>query len=97
VDVVAWVILGLVLLAAVVVAAFAPKLQRDNLRRQLEGGGGSLSGLGAGFDAVWRPSAEEAHAQWQAATEMPAPAPTPGDKGLDDGPLVIDVPAHPDR
>ena len=53
---------------------------------------GSLSGIGAGFDVVWRPSAEEAQAQWEAQVEMPAPAPTPGDKGrMQDGRIVIDV------
>ena len=43
------------------VSRLAPRLKRDNLRRQLEGGGGSFSGIGVGFDVVWRPSAEEAH------------------------------------
>ena len=55
--------------------------------------GGSLSGIAGGMDAIWRPSAEEAHAQWEAQLELPAPAPIPGDKGdLDDGPVVIEVP-----
>lgn len=49
-------------------------------------GGG---GMGSALDAVWRPSAEEAHAQWEAQIEMLAPAPTPGDKGFDDGRIVI--------
>jgi hypothetical protein len=41
---------------------------------------------------VWRPSAEDAHAQWEAQVEMPAPAPSPGDKGLDEGRIVIELP-----
>jgi hypothetical protein len=94
VDVVAWAVLGLVVGVAIVLGALAPRLRRDNLRRQLAGGGGALSGVGAGFDAIWRPSAEEAHAQWQASTEMPAPAPAPSDRGLDDGPLVVEIPAR---
>ena len=50
------------------------------------------SGIGAGFDVVWRPTADEARALWQAQVEMPAPAPTPGDKGrMRDGRIVIDV------
>ncbi|MET0828135.1 MAG: hypothetical protein ABWY26_01330 [Microbacterium sp.] len=91
-DAFAWLIVAVVVLLTVVGLALAPRLQRDNLRRQLEGGGGSLSGIGAGFDIVWRPSADEAKAQWEAQVEMPAPAPTPGDKGeLRDGRIVIDV------
>lgn len=37
-----------------------------------------------GFDEVWRPSAAEAHAAWDAEQILPAPAPVPGD-----GPGVI--------
>ena len=92
-DAFAWLIAAVIVLLAVVGLAFAPRLKRDNLRRQLQGGGGSLSGIGAGFDVVWRPSADEARAQWEAQVEMPAPAPTPGDKGrLRDGRIVIDLP-----
>ena len=70
----------------------APRLKRDNLRRQLEGGGGSFAGVGVGLDAVWRPSADEARADWEAQVEIPAPAPTPGDKGrLRGGRIVIEV------
>ena len=76
----------------VVGIAIAPRLKRDNLRRQLEGGGGSFAGVGAGFDSVWRPSAEEARADWEAQVEMPAPAPSPGDKGrMEDGRIVIAI------
>ena len=91
-DAFAWLIAAVIVLLAVGGLAFAPRLKRDNLRRQLQGGGGSLSGIGAGFDVVWRPSADEARAQWEAQVEMPAPAPTPGDKGrLRDGRIVIDL------
>ncbi|MGB4778269.1 hypothetical protein [Microbacterium sp.] len=38
-----------------------------------------------GFDEVWRPTAAEAHAVWEAEQITPAPAPTPSD-----GPGVID-------
>ncbi|NYE20499.1 hypothetical protein [Microbacterium immunditiarum] len=90
-DVVGWIVLGGLVVGAIALVALAPRLQRDNLRRQLEGGGGSLAGIGGGLDAVWRPSAEEAHAQWEAQVEMPAPAPTPGDGYLDGGTIVISV------
>jgi hypothetical protein len=93
VDAFAWLIAAVIVLLVIVGLAFAPRMKRDNLRRQLEGGGGSLSGIGAGFDVVWRPSADEAKAQWEAQVEMPAPAPSPGDKGrLREGRIVIDLP-----
>ena len=41
---------------------------------------------------MWRPSAEEAHAEWEASVEMPAPASLAGDKGLDEGTITIQVP-----
>jgi hypothetical protein len=88
----AWLATAVVVLIAAVGLAMAPRLRRDNLRRQLEGGGGALSGIGSGFDAVWRPSADEARADWEAGVEMPAPAPAPGDPvPLRDGRIVIDV------
>ena len=82
-----------VVVATVALVALAPRLKRDHLRKQLDGSaGGSLAGVGSGFDAVWRPSAEDAHADWEAAVEMPAPAPTPGDNGrIEEGRLVIRV------
>jgi hypothetical protein len=70
------------------VLALAPLIHRDTRRRWAKGAGG---GLGSALDAVWRPSAEDAHAQWEAQVEMPAPAPSPGDMGLDDGPVVIEM------
>ena len=92
-DAIGWAVMGVVCTTTLVLIALAPRLKRDHLRKQLEGeAGGSLSGVGAGFDAVWRPSAEDAHAQWEAQLETPAPAPTPGDKGtVDEGRMVIEV------
>ncbi len=91
-DAIGWLIMAAALVVTVVAVALAPRLKRDNLRRQLDGGGGSFAGVGVGFDAVWRPSAEEARADWEAQVEMPAPAPSPGDKGrMEDGRIVIDV------
>ncbi len=91
-DVLAWLLLAVALGATGVLVACAPALKRDQRRRQLEGRGTS-GGIGSGMDAVWRPSAEDAHADWEAQIELPAPAPTPGDGGrLEDGRLVIVVP-----
>ena len=91
VDPIAWLVMSAVVALGIVGLLLAPGLKRDNLRRQL-GGGGSFGGIGAGFDVVWRPSAEEARAEWEAQIEMSAPAPTPGDRGrADDGRIVIDV------
>jgi hypothetical protein len=88
---------GLVVAATIVISmvmiALAPRFKRAQLRKQLDGtAGGSLAGLGSGFDAVWRPSAEDARADWEAQVELPAPAPNAGDKGrIRDGRLVIDL------
>ena len=91
-DALAWIIAAVAGATALVLVTLAPRLLRRQLDRRLEGAGGSLSGVGGGFDSVWRPSAEEAHAEWEAQIEMPAPAPTPGDKGhLDDGRITIDL------
>ena len=92
-DAIGWVVVTMVLAVTVVLIALAPRFKRDHLRKQLDGtAGGSLAGVGSGFDSVWRPSAEDAHADWEAQVEMPAPAPSPGDKGnIDDGRLVIRV------
>ena len=92
-DLSGWIGLAAVLAIGVAGAAATPALLRDARRRQRRGVGGSLSGIAGGMDAIWRPSAEAAHAQWEAQLELPAPAPTPGDKGdLDGGPVVIEVP-----
>lgn len=92
-DWIGWAVLGAVVVLAVALVALAPALKRDQMRRRIQGtAGGSLSGLGSGLDAVWRPSAEDARAQWEASIELPAPAPSPGDEGLlEDGRLVIRI------
>ena len=91
-DAVGWVITAGVVVLAIVAVALAPRMKRNNLRRQLDGGGGSFAGVGVGLDAVWRPSADEARADWEAQVEMPAPAPSTGDKGrMQDGRIVLDV------
>jgi hypothetical protein len=91
-DPLAWTLLSVVLAAAASLIALAPQLKRDHRRRQLEGRAPS-GGLGSGLDAVWRPTAEDAHADWEASVELPAPAPLPGDKGrVEDGRIVIDLP-----
>ena len=91
-DAIAWLTLGAVLVIAIGGIAVAPRLHRDHLRRRIEGEAGSLSGIGAGWDSVWRPSAEEAQALWQAQLEIPAPAPAPGDEGrMRDGRIVLEA------
>ncbi len=82
-DATAWMVAAAALVAVVTVVALAPRLASRERQRRTSGGG--MGGLGAGLDAVWRPSAEEANAQWRAQIEVPAPAPTPGDKGRDTG------------
>jgi hypothetical protein len=80
---------AIIVVASATVVALVPLLHRDRSRRwekRISGGG-----LGSALDAVWRPSAEDAHAQWEAQVEMPAPAPSPGDKGLDEGRIVIEL------
>jgi len=91
VDAIAWLTLGTVVVVALGGIAVAPRLHRNALRRRIEGEAGTLGGIGAGWDSVWRPSAEEAQARWQAQVEIPAPAPTPGEKGrMHDGRIVLD-------
>jgi hypothetical protein len=92
VDPIAWLVAGVLVALAGAGVGLAPRMKRENLRRQLNGGGGSFGGIGAGFDVVWRPSAEDAREEWAAQVELPAPAPAPGDKGhVRDGRIVIDV------
>lgn len=58
----------------------------DTARRRRRGEAVHRSSGGViGFDEVWRPTAAEAQAVWEAEQITPAPAPTP-----DDGPGVID-------
>ncbi|MEU1970461.1 hypothetical protein ABZ477_02290 [Microbacterium sp. NPDC019599] len=91
-DPLAWMLLAAALAATAILVALAPVLKRDQRRRQEEGRAPS-GGLGSGMDAVWRPSAEDAHKDWEAQVELPAPAPSPGDGGrIEEGRLVIEVP-----
>jgi len=39
--------------------------------------------MGAAFDEVFHPDAKEARLIWEAQTELPAPAPAPGDPPFD--------------
>jgi hypothetical protein len=91
-DVAGWLILVGAVVAALVLACLGPWLMRDHRRRQRAGGGASLNGVGGGLDAVWRPSAEDARADWEAQIEVPAPAPDPDEPGRIAGDrLVIDL------
>lgn len=64
-----------------VMIAIAPRWHTQHLSRQMQGrGGGALSGIGSGFDAVWRPSADEARNEWEAQIEIPRPLPAPQTK-----------------
>ncbi len=83
------IVVAIIVTATAGVLALAPLIHRDTRRRWEKGLSGG--GLGSALDAVWRPSAEDAHKQWEAQVEMPAPAPSPGDKGLDDGCIVIEL------
>ncbi len=99
-DAIAWTVAAGALLIAAVLVALAPRIARGERARRTSGGG--MSGLGAGLDAVWRPSAEDAHAHWRAQIEVPAPAPTPGDKGrekgrIEGGRIVIEPDVTPSR
>jgi hypothetical protein len=90
-DLVGWIVVGVVVAATGVLVGLAPVLKRDHRRRQLEGRAPS-GGLGSGLDTVWRPAAEDAHREWEAQVELPAPAPAPGDKGrVANGRIVIDL------
>ena len=81
-DAIGWVVVATVVAVTITLVLLAPRFKRAQLQKQLDGtAGGGLAGVGSGFDAVWRPSAEDAHADWEAQVEMPAPAPSPCDKG----------------
>jgi len=64
---------------------------RFNWRRQ---GGGFI---GASFDEVFHPDAKEARQIWEIQTELPAPAPDPGDPPFDPeaGRITIMLPSEP--
>jgi hypothetical protein len=95
-DAIGWLVGAAVVAAAAVLGASAPRLHRANVRRQERRQGSSFAGVGAGFDSVWRPSAEEARTEWEAAVEAPAPAPLAGGKGrIENGRIVIAPKGHP--
>lgn len=49
--------------------------------------------VGAGFDELFNPSAKFGREAWEAAQELSAPAPSPGDRpDLESGRIVIAVP-----
>ena len=90
-DVTAWLVALGTVAASLVVIAVAPLLHRHTRRRQERRQGSSFGGLGSGLDVVWRPTAEDAHADWETQVELPAPAPIPGDKGrIQGGRIVLD-------
>jgi hypothetical protein len=95
-DAIGWLVAVAVTAAAVTIVACAPALHAAQVRRQERGMSGGLAGVGAGFDSVWRPSADEARNDWEASVEAPAPAPLPGDKGrIAEGRIVIRVADQP--
>lgn len=77
-DLTAWVIAAVVLVATAAFVIAGPRLARHHRASQERG---RLSGVVSGLDAVWRPSTDEARHEWEAAVEAPAPAPAPGDPG----------------
>jgi hypothetical protein len=89
VDATSMIAVAIIVAATACVLALAPRIHRDTRRRWEKGVAGG--GLCSALDAIWRPSAEDAHAQWEAQVEMPAPAPSPADKGLDDGRIIIEL------
>ncbi|MBN9152770.1 MAG: hypothetical protein J0I70_13650 [Microbacterium sp.] len=95
-DAFAWMSAAVIIAVAIAAIVCAPALHRAHRRRQDAGEIGSMAGVGSGLDAVWRPSAEDAHADWEAQIEVPAPAPSPGDKGRIQGDrIVIRPPVDP--
>jgi hypothetical protein len=75
------------------VAFFAmPWIVQGERRRQRKK---AQSGTVGVFDEVFHPEAKNARVMWEAQTELPAPAPTPGDKpNLDSGHITIRLPQH---
>lgn len=72
----------------------------DARRRRARGEKPRLSAGGiAAFDEVWRPTAAEAHAVWEAEQITPAPSPIPGDGPgvISAGRIVIETGVRPPR
>lgn len=70
----------------------------DTRRRRARGETAARSSGGLiGFDDIWRPTAAEAHAIWEAKQITPAPAPVPGDGPgmIRDGRIVIETGLRP--
>lgn len=89
---------------AMIVAALLPVyfgwFAWDARRRRARGETVTRSSGGVvGFDEVWRPTAADAQAVWQAEQITPAPAPVPGDGPgvIRDGRIVIETGARPPR
>jgi len=88
-DLAGWLVAAAAIGSAIGMCAAGSSLLRTHRR----GGAGGFGGLGSGLDAVWRPSTEEAHAQWESEVRLPAPAPLAGDKGrIESGRIVIRMP-----
>lgn len=56
-------------------------------------GGGVLSGGVSALDAVFNPAAARAREELDQQHERVMPTPSPGDRMLDDGVIVIDLPS----
>lgn len=84
--------LAALVVGGLLLAWWIPRSLRSTRRRQAEGDT-SLSGIGAGWDAVWAPTSHDAERDRNAQREASAPAPSPGEPGgLDSGPIVIRIP-----
>jgi hypothetical protein len=75
---------GFLTLIAILPAGLAWIAYDARRRSRRDGATAWSSGGLLGMDDVWRPTAAEAHAVWEAEQITPAPAPVPGD-----GPGVI--------
>ncbi len=68
-------------------------------RKRGETGLHASGGMLGGIDDIWRPSAAQAHAAWEAEQITPAPSPIPGDGPgvIDGGRIVIETGLRPPR
>lgn len=79
--------LGLLLLVFFFAMPWIVRGERRRRRQRIQ------SGMVGVFDEVFHPEAKNARVVWEAQTELPAPAPTPGDKpDLGSGRIVIRLP-----